>query len=97
MLLTLSRAAERRWIIAVGDAELHLLNILARQGLAFSRISRYFTGRRSFRRRNASVSTTACMSLWRSADGCQFIMADARLANNLRPRFPFVVELSSLP
>jgi predicted nucleic acid-binding protein len=30
-------------------------------------------------------------------EGCAFVTGDGRLASNLSPQFPFVVELSSLP
>jgi predicted nucleic acid-binding protein len=30
-------------------------------------------------------------------EGCEFVTADDRLVKNLRPQFPFIVPLSSLP
>ena len=88
--------AERRRIIAVGDAELHLLHILATGVglLPYQPLLHRATLISSAER----VGVYDCLYVaMAERDGCQFITADARLANNLRPRFPFVVELSLLP
>ena len=88
--------AERRGILAVGDADPHLLNILAtgvpwhpylpllRRALAISSFAR--------------VGVYDCVYVaLAELEGCQLVTADVRLVANVQVQFPFVIDLASLP
>jgi predicted nucleic acid-binding protein len=88
--------AERRGVIAVGDADLHLLNILA--------TAVPLHPFQALLRRAVAISSAVRIGVYdclyvalAEREGCQLVTADSRLANNLRAQFPFVIELSSLP
>src|SRR5262245_17120435 len=88
--------AERRGIIAIGQAELHFLNILS--------VGVSLHVHQSVLRRALALSSAARVGAYdclyvalAEREGCQLVTADARLANSFRTQFPFFIELSSLP
>lgn len=88
--------AERRGLIAVGDADRHLLNILS--------TAPRFHPTLPILRRAVSISSAARFGVYdclyvvlAEREGCELLTADTRLAANLRPQFPFITDLASLP
>ena len=84
--------AERRGIIAVGDADLHLLDLLAAGVLQHSH--------QSVLRRAVAISSAARMGVYDSiyialaeCERCELITADAKLIKNLQTQFPFLKPL----
>jgi predicted nucleic acid-binding protein len=88
--------AERRRIIQVGDAELHLLHILS-AGIPLH-------PHQPLLRRAAAISSSARVGVYdclyvalAERESCELVTADARLVTSLGTRFPLIVELTSLP
>jgi predicted nucleic acid-binding protein len=88
--------AERRGIIAVGDADRHLLNILS----TVPHLHPYIP----LLRRAVAISSAARIGIYdclyvalAEREGCQLVTADARLVNSLGTQFPFLVELGAVP
>jgi predicted nucleic acid-binding protein len=88
--------AERRGIIAVGDADRHLLNIL----VTVPQLHPYIP----LLRRAVAISSAARVGIYdclyvalAEREGCRLVTADTRLVNNLRTQFPFIVELGAVP
>jgi predicted nucleic acid-binding protein len=88
--------AERRGIIAVGDAQVHLLDLMA-TGIGLFRYQPLLH-RATLISSAERIGVYDCLYVaLAEREGCQLVTADKRLANNLRAQFPFVVELSSIP
>jgi predicted nucleic acid-binding protein len=88
--------AERRRIIKVGDAELHLLNILS-AGIPLHL-------HQPLLRRALAISSSARIGVYdclyvalAERESCDLVTADARLVTSLAGQFSFIVELTSLP
>jgi len=88
--------AERKGIIPVGDADIHLLNIL-------STAPRFFPSL-PLLRRAVAISSSARVGCYdclyvalAEREGCELVTADAKLVKNLQSMFAFIVPLSSLP
>ena len=88
--------AERRGIIAVGDAELHLVNILSS--------SPQLQPHLPLLRRAIAISSSARLGVYdclyvalAEQEKCEFVTADDRLIKNLQTQFPFIRSLASLP
>ena len=88
--------AERKGDIPVGDAELHLLNILS--------TSPQFQPSLAILRRALAISSAARIGVYdclyvalAEREGCELVTADDRLVKNLLGQFPFLVPLASLP
>jgi predicted nucleic acid-binding protein len=88
--------AERRKIIAVGQAAVHLADILA----SAPRLQPYspLLGRAISLSSAARIGLYDCLYVaLAEREGCEFVTADDRLVKNLQPQFPFIVALSSMP
>ncbi len=88
--------SERQKAIAIGEAELLLDDIL--------RTPPVFHPFEPLLRRATAISSRARAGLYdclyvalAEREGCEVVMADDRAISNLRPSFPFVVPLASLP
>jgi predicted nucleic acid-binding protein len=88
--------AERRGIIPVGDADVHLLNILSSAPQLHPALP--------FLRRGVAIASAARVGVYdclyvalAEHEACQMVTADVRLVNNLQTRFPFIILLASLP
>jgi len=88
--------AERKGDIPVGDAELHLLNILS--------TSPQFQPSLAILRRALAISSAARIGVYdclyvalAEREGCELVTADDKLVKNLLGQFPFLVPLASLP
>lgn len=91
----LSRA-ERKGVIAVGDADAHLLNILSTPPQLHPSLS--------LLRRALAISSAHRVGVYdclyvalAERENCQLVTADDKLLKNLAANFPFIVPLSSLP
>jgi predicted nucleic acid-binding protein len=88
--------AERKGDIPVGDAELHLLNILS--------TSPQFQPSLAILRRALAISSAARIGVYdclyvalAEREGCELVTADDRLVKNLQGQFPFIRSLGSMP
>ena len=88
--------AERRTILPVGHAAIHLANILGTPPQLHPTLP--------LLRRAVSIASTARIGLYdclyvalAEREGCEFVTADDRLVRNLQGRFPFLVLLTLLP
>lgn len=92
---TLARA-ERNGIIAAGDADVHLTNILSTCPLLHSY--------HSLIRRALSIATSARHGVYdcvyvalAEREGCELVTADDMMIKRLQPAFSFIVPLALLP
>lgn len=88
--------AERKGNIPVGDADVHLLNILStapriRPSLAILRRALAISS--AFR---CGVYDCLYVAL-AEREGCEFITADDKLLKNLGAQFPSIISLAALP
>lgn len=88
--------AERKGIIPVGDAETLFLNIL----VTAPRLSPY----QPLIRRAIAISSATRQGFYdclyvalTEREKCELVTADDKLVANLRPQFPFIIPLASLP
>jgi predicted nucleic acid-binding protein len=88
--------AERRGDIPVGDADVHLLNILS--------TAPQFHPSLAILRRALALSSVARIGVYdclyialAEREACQLLTADDKLVKNLQAQFPFIVALSSMP
>jgi predicted nucleic acid-binding protein len=88
--------AERKGDIPVGDADVHLLNILSS--------SPQFHPSLTLLRRAVAISSSARIGVYdclyvslAEREGCEFITADDKLLKKLGPQFAFIVALASMP
>jgi predicted nucleic acid-binding protein len=88
--------AERRGIIAVGDADLHLLDLLATAVPQHSH--------QALLRRAVAISSAARVGVYdcvyialAERECCDLITADAKLIKNLQGQFPFIKPLVRPP
>jgi predicted nucleic acid-binding protein len=88
--------AERQGIIAVGDADLHLVDLLS-VGVPLRRYAPLL-------RRAVAISSAArvgvydCLSVaLAESEGCELVTADTKLIKNLQKQFPFIRDLASVP
>jgi predicted nucleic acid-binding protein len=88
--------AERRGDIPVGDADVHLLNILS--------TSPHFHPSLAVLRRALAISSAARIGVYdcvyvalAERESCDFVTADDKLLKNLGAQFPFIVSLASMP
>lgn len=88
--------AERRGIIAVGDADLHLLDLLSAGLLLFSH--------QPLLRRALAISSASRIGVYdciyvalAERERCELITADDKLVKNLQGQFSFIKPLASLP
>jgi len=89
---------ERKGIIPIGDADMHLLNILS--------TAPQFHPSLAILRRGLAISSAARIGVYdclyvplAEREGCEFITAYDKLVKNknLAAQFPFVVSLASMP
>jgi predicted nucleic acid-binding protein len=88
--------AERRGTIAVGAADVHLFNILQTGPKLHSYLAllKRAVGISSVER----VGVYDCLYVGLAErEGCEFVTADDKLMKRLKPAFPFIVALSTLP
>jgi predicted nucleic acid-binding protein len=88
--------AERQKIVPVGQARPMLADILRTRPVL------YRSGPFLYRATDISSQTRSglydCLYVaLAEREGCELVTADDKLVNNLRPQFPFIVHLSSLP
>lgn len=88
--------AERRGDMPIGDADVHLLNILS--------TSPRFHSALAILRWALAISSAARIGVYdclyvalAEREACQLVTADDKLAKNLQPQFPRIVSLASLP
>jgi predicted nucleic acid-binding protein len=88
--------AERRGIIPVGDADVHLLNILSSAPQLHPTLL--------LLRRAVAISSAARIGVYdclyvalAEREGCQAVTADARLVSNLQGQFSFILSLAAVP
>ncbi len=88
--------AERRAILPVGYAAVHLANILATPP--------HLHPTPPLLNRAVGIASAARIGLYEclyvalaESEGCECVTADDRLVRNLQGRFPFLVLLASLP
>jgi predicted nucleic acid-binding protein len=88
--------AERRGIIAIGDAEPFLADIL----MTAPKLHAYTP----LIRRSVAVSSAERVGVYdclyvslAEREGCELVTADDRLIKNLQAKFPFIIPLSALP
>jgi predicted nucleic acid-binding protein len=88
--------AERRNIIGVGQAPGLLANVM-RTSPVLSPYLPLLTRALDIASRMRSGVYDCLYVVLAEHDGCELVTADDRLVRNLRPHFPFIVPLSSLP
>jgi predicted nucleic acid-binding protein len=88
--------AERRKIIAVGQAVPLLANVLSTAPVLFPYISLLDRATEISSQTRQGVYDCLYVAL-AEAEGCDLITADDKLVKNLGPLFPFIVPLASLP
>jgi predicted nucleic acid-binding protein len=88
--------AERKGDIPVGDAGVHLLNILSTAPKFHSSLA--------LLRRAVALSSAARTGVYdclyialAEREACHLVTADDKLVNNLQAQFPFIVSLNSMP
>lgn len=88
--------AERKGDIPIGDAEVHLLNILSSAPQFHSSLA--------LLRRALALSSAARIGVYdclyialAERETCQLVTADDKLVKNLQAQFPFIAALSSMP
>jgi predicted nucleic acid-binding protein len=88
--------AERKGDIPIGDAELHLLNILSN--------APQFHPSLALLRRALAISSAARIGVYdclyvalAEREACELITADDKLLKGLSSQFPFIVSLTLLP
>lgn len=88
--------AERKGDIPVGDADMHLLNILSTCPQLQASLA--------ILRRAVAISSAAKVGVYdcvyvalAERETCELVTADTKLITNLQPQFPFIVPLASLP
>ena len=88
--------AERKGTIPIGDADVHLLNILS--------TSPQLKPSLAILRRALAISSAARIGVYdcvyvalAEREACQLVTADDKLVKNLQAQFPFIVPLASLP
>ena len=88
--------AERRGRIAPGDFQLHLADLLAElPGLVTAPPLLVRAGEIALARRSSRYDCLYVALAER--ENCEFVTADAQMVRDLRPHFPFIVPLISLP
>jgi predicted nucleic acid-binding protein len=88
--------AERRGVVTVGAADVHLFNILQTgpQLHSYLPLLKRAVGISSAER----VGVYDCLYVaLAEREGCEFVTADDKLVKRLKPTFPFIVALSALP
>src|SRR5262249_9125839 len=88
--------AERQNILAVGDADLHLVDLVS---AAIPMIAHQLLLRRA-----VAISSAARIGVYdclyvalAEREKCELVTADAKLINNLQKQFPFIKSLASVP
>jgi predicted nucleic acid-binding protein len=88
--------AERKGIIAIGDADPLLLRILQTPPTLYDSMP--------VLRRAVAISSSTRQGLYdclyvalAEREGCELVTSDDKLVKNLQPQFPFIVSLHSLP
>lgn len=88
--------AERQKIIAIGDADRHILDLMTVGVLTHPY--------QPLLRRAVAISSAERIGVYdclyvalAEREQCELVTADVRLIKNLQPRFPFIVSLASIP
>jgi predicted nucleic acid-binding protein len=88
--------AERQGIIAVGDADTHLVQLL--------RLGVPLHAHLPLLRRAVAISSSARIGVYdclyvalAEREKCEMVTADDKLIKNLGPQFPFIKSLTSIP
>ena len=88
--------AERRKIIAIGEAAVFLANVLSTSPTLHDYIPLLGRAVAISSRMRAGVYDCLYVAL-AEREGCEFVTADDKLVNNLQPTFPGIIHLAAMP
>jgi predicted nucleic acid-binding protein len=88
--------AERQGRIPVADAVVRLIDVLTTCPILIPTLPLLLRATDLSSRSRVGVYDCLYVAL-AEQEGCEFITADARLISVLRPQFPFITDLASLP